>query len=465
MRADFVYLFLCDPFEYEREKYLDYVERENGYGPCLLNAYLAAFEEPKDGKITIDLLKKIHKYAMAFQQDAEQLKTTFSAVPIAPVERFISENQQFVDSGYNITSAGLNELIHHWFISDEISPLSFIYKLRGKIQEEHHLYKKDSKLHQTILSDKGIQNNILNEASFIKAVNQIYVTPGDYYLISLEKEPHITLGFVNEKILKKIIGDYEAAMEIAHTDNEKITTIAKYLQRIQQFHPFKDGNARTIYVLLNKLLRDYNLPLTILLNPNRLDGWSLNEVVGMITQGQIHFRTLCEHEIGNLILVSENELLLETQQITFRPQALFDIPESLISRFIQVISNPNRQELAAAGPYNRQRFFSVSVEQDIVKTDLLRQLEQFRIDKSYVKLFQALDKGEYELGFRIACAGAKDPNIPLLILDVIQTLDLNPLAQSTNGNTAIDWLNQNGALGEMKIQIQQRILLTRSLFQ
>ena len=93
------------------------------------------------------------------------------------------------------------------------------------------------------------------------------------------------------------------------------------------------------------------------------------------------------------------------------------------------------------------------------------QLEKFMIDKSYVKLFQSLDKGEYELGFRIACAGAKDPNIPLLILDVIQTLDLNPLAQSTNGNTAIDWLNQNGALGEMKIQIQQRILLTRSLFQ
>ena len=65
-----------------------------------------------------------------------------------------------------------------------------------------------------------------------------------------------------------------------------MTVIVSHVQRISQLHPFKDGNTRVCYILLNRLLKEENLNLSLLFNPNRFDCFSIKENVAFVKQGQ-----------------------------------------------------------------------------------------------------------------------------------------------------------------------------------
>lgn len=70
----------------------------------------------------------------------------------------------------------------------------------------------------------------------------------------------------------------------------KLQAIAMCCQDLEQLHPFPDGNARTIGVLvLNKLLLEQGLPPAALEDANRLDAFSVAEVVQEIRTGQGRF--------------------------------------------------------------------------------------------------------------------------------------------------------------------------------
>ena len=69
-----------------------------------------------------------------------------------------------------------------------------------------------------------------------------------------------------------------------------LRAIAACCQDLEQLHPFPDGNARTIGVLvLNKLLLEQGLPPAALADANRLDAFSVEEVVREIEVGQERF--------------------------------------------------------------------------------------------------------------------------------------------------------------------------------
>ena len=64
---------------------------------------------------------------------------------------------------------------------------------------------------------------------------------------------------------------------------------------LERAHLFSDGNARTYgFVVINKLLIDAGLSPTILENPNHLDGFSIEEIVQEIREGQGRFQALLE---------------------------------------------------------------------------------------------------------------------------------------------------------------------------
>lgn len=67
----------------------------------------------------------------------------------------------------------------------------------------------------------------------------------------------------------------------------RLRHIAELCQSLEQLHPFPDGNCRVFgVILLNHLLAREGLPLSMLEDPNILDGWSLDEVVEQIEKGQ-----------------------------------------------------------------------------------------------------------------------------------------------------------------------------------
>lgn len=90
--------------------------------------------------------------------------------------------------------------------------------------------------------------------------------------------------------LKFHIANYNKAIREAG-DNciQKLQAICKFLATLERVHPFNDGNCRTVYLLLQKLLTDNRFPLTILDNPNTFDGFSVNELVEDVILGMDKF--------------------------------------------------------------------------------------------------------------------------------------------------------------------------------
>jgi prophage maintenance system killer protein len=83
----------------------------------------------------------------------------------------------------------------------------------------------------------------------------------------------------------EIIADYFTK---SNSDDKKIVlkAIAECLSKLEQFHFFNDGNARTIgSLILNKLLLQQGFGLCMLENLNRLDMYSVDEIVHEIEAG------------------------------------------------------------------------------------------------------------------------------------------------------------------------------------
>lgn len=90
------------------------------------------------------------------------------------------------------------------------------------------------------------------------------------------------------------IGEYHAAQTMINTlqgarqADERIRAIVSLCQKLQRLRPFPHGNCRTFGILLlNRLLLQQGEPLTMIDNPNKLDGFSLDEVVELVREGQI----------------------------------------------------------------------------------------------------------------------------------------------------------------------------------
>ncbi len=100
------------------------------------------------------------------------------------------------------------------------------------------------------------------------------------------------------KTAAELMGQIQACLDECRKDctaaagdpDVKLRAIAMCCGHLEQLHPFPDGNARTIGVLvLNKLLLEQGLPPAALEDANRLDAFSVAEVVQEIRVGQRRF--------------------------------------------------------------------------------------------------------------------------------------------------------------------------------
>lgn len=89
------------------------------------------------------------------------------------------------------------------------------------------------------------------------------------------------------------LDDCRKAVANVGSDDTKILAIARCCQALEQAHLFMDGNARTLgFLVVNKLLIENGLPLTVLDDPNCLDGFSMTEIAENIRRGQRTFESL-----------------------------------------------------------------------------------------------------------------------------------------------------------------------------
>src|SRR5262249_46157812 len=119
---DFAYLFTVDLITLEHSDHADYEKRELGYGSCWLQAYIAAFREKSNGKITHDLLEKIQKIAMEFKNDKSFIgykNNPNGCFGLTTKIRYVPENKKYATNlNWNISRDGLDEFLTHWFVNN-----------------------------------------------------------------------------------------------------------------------------------------------------------------------------------------------------------------------------------------------------------------------------------------------------------------------------------------------------------
>ena len=99
-------------------------------------------------------------------------------------------------------------------------------------------------------------------------------------------------------MLNRIIQLYEEEMMVATSSENRKMAMVRFAQNLDQAHVFSDGNIRTCVLVLNFLLIQNDEPPVLWLDPNILDGFSLEEACTVVREGQERFLTLIESNVS-----------------------------------------------------------------------------------------------------------------------------------------------------------------------
>lgn len=84
-----------------------------------------------------------------------------------------------------------------------------------------------------------------------------------------------------------ILAEFHSEIGQATNDDEKLLAIARATQNLYRSHLFEDGNTRSVvFVAMNRMLLDAGLPPAVLADPKAAAGFSLEEFVQHIRDGQ-----------------------------------------------------------------------------------------------------------------------------------------------------------------------------------
>jgi hypothetical protein len=100
--------------------------------------------------------------------------------------------------------------------------------------------------------------------------------------------PHVPFSKIREQ-MDVFVNEYNEQVKKTPkaTPRQRQAQAIELCQKLEQLHPFPDGNARAFGILLlNHLLAREQLPLTMLDDPNIIDGWSTAEVAQALEAGQ-----------------------------------------------------------------------------------------------------------------------------------------------------------------------------------
>lgn len=93
------------------------------------------------------------------------------------------------------------------------------------------------------------------------------------------------------KRVSTIIDTYNRAILEADSDEKKLQIILTCCQDLELAHTFSDGNLRTVaFLVLNRLLLLNDLNPTLLDDPNKIDGHTVQELIPLVQEGQTRVR-------------------------------------------------------------------------------------------------------------------------------------------------------------------------------
>lgn len=432
---NFLYLLIMDPVAVATKTYAEYERHEPGFGRPFIEAYLAAFQAAKTGRMSHLLIKSIHAAATRH-------------LPGAQSGRYKTESGRFIIYGqrsdrgrntrYSATRQGIIDFIQYWMIQNPkpVHSLSFENEKTASGVVLHHNHKHDALIWTVSVAGKR-SDEFFNLEKKLPQIDDLcrkfdFTCHINTMITNVEAQK---IQAIVARKMEAIFDEYHAEVSAAASDDEKITIITKHVQRIEQLHPFADGNIRTCVILLNKLLHDHNIPLSLLLNPNKLDACDLSELVRMVKEGQRIFAELLAHEDPSEFIIHTAEDMPELQHIRCLPHDL-GYPE-LLEPLLTLFVSPELVVVASAA---RDSFF---FDANAVIKDQLFRILRTSLDKNQSGkcdiIRQAIQEAKYGVALRNACVFSELEIVhDLLCCSADLGLDVNEA--SSNGKTALDWL-------------------------
>lgn len=276
--------------------------------PCVIRAFKYAFDLEK--RLAQRLLCDINQLAIG-EEETNKNKT------VRVVYRNCSVKFPLIaisDFNYNMTPEGLIELINAWLVNSPrpkdyihfrtlgakenafdifIRPLLIQGNPPNKIKLEIRTldkegYKKSSKYINDQSSILATAKNLAKDSK--KRLCYYYPVNKAFFEGEGKKSLKIQTN-ISGKIaaLKK---NYDEDIKVAASEDEKLKLIVGLVQKVLQLQPYKFANSLTVQILLNRLLHENKMPMSIMINISRLRGCSLDQVVKDVKSGQKVFLDL-----------------------------------------------------------------------------------------------------------------------------------------------------------------------------
>ena len=360
----FSYLFFVDINGLNSNTYAEYEKREAGYVQSMIEGYKVAFNEKLDRQISIDFVKKIHLSSMNHRQDKSlgmiKDSSNFFCLNL-PILK--NEEKLIKVVNPNATKEGFWQLANNWLIGQK-NPIHFI-----------HLKSGGCELYFTPINafgKKGLWVQVMgNGKLFCEPYEEKYNALIEQFLenssfecfvnsTSTDMWPYLGYGSLQEVVTNKmqeICDSYNISIMQANTNDEKLEIIVKHVQLIDQLHPFLDGNVRTCYILLNRLLHEEKMPISLQINPNRFDGLSIAQLANSVKEGQGYFATLIQGQIPNF----KDELLPFEPKIN---SIVMNCESEQLENFIDILIRNIQRNQTKLGKASEQGMFSYNEKID-----------------------------------------------------------------------------------------------------
>lgn len=444
----YLYLFITDIAQLPSTKdssFSNYEKKEPGYAMPFLEAYKYAFQYSKDEPISPELFKSVNAIATAHLPRIRpgEYRNETGYFNIYAEKSFDPQNKRrVVNPSYSMTEQGAIEFIQYWLLNTERQQyLTLLFEPKVPFSKSayslSYLPEVNRLMWIELFPTQSKKNTEFDMTKHLPIIKMLF-TNFDYACAVYSMPNSLNPALDTELQMNRLTVNYHQQIKASKTDHEKLLAIGGYIQRVEQLHPFLDGNIRTCYIILNKLLRDNDLPLTILYNPNILDCLDLANIIKMIQEGQKTYRQLLENANPDYMLLDASYTPWFASMPTIRCLPSQDIPAELLQTFAEIVLNIPPNPIASI-------HFSAQTQQQEIANQLLQELEPlFAVDQSgkcqEIKL--AIAHYQFNLALRKACE-VGECEITNKILDYQEQLKIKVEECSSNGKNALAWLQSS----------------------
>lgn len=329
--SDFYRFVVNGQLHSKEHGWVGYALREPGCVEGILEGFQCALEDITNVNLSVELLLNIHKNVtqkITFRNGPNHF---FSGQFRNSVPRFMLLDERF-PFGY-CNKEGLVEIIA--FIEKyDTEGAGLIFESEQEYERRQSANPEQAKQEDIIFRSMKSEHERLSYQNLEREEPWIFRTPFP---------EHVPL------LVSKLLESYNHAIKRAESAEEKLDVIVSHVQELERIHPFADGNGRTSYILLQRLLIQNGFLPTIMANPNHLDGFDKHSVITEIKQGMLYTQALIDNPQANVFeYCTENIVAPEEPKDDFEKEfyvpmpvyvGRFHVDPDVIHSYNQAISN------------------------------------------------------------------------------------------------------------------------------